>query len=123
MGSVNRDDHDAIVEELEGEIATLRRELELAREWIQDLQSGMYINCVYCGHRYGPDDEVPASMADVLKEHVSQCPKHPMSTLRARYEALRGAAEPIVRHGRFGQGTNEEWEALRTALADGEEEG
>jgi hypothetical protein len=42
----------------------------------------MYINCVYCGHRYGPDDEIPATMADVLKEHIAQCPKHPMSQLQ-----------------------------------------
>ena len=48
--------------------------------------AGMYINCVYCGHRYGPDSEVPAAMADVLKEHIEQCPKHPMSALKTRAE-------------------------------------
>ena len=58
----------------------------------------MYINCVYCGHRYGPSDEVPASMADVLKEHVEQCPQHPMSALRAKLDALVEAAEGYLDH-------------------------
>lgn len=69
-----------------------QREAERARmqEWVDDLQSGMYINCVYCGHRYGPADEVPSTMADVLKEHIERCPDHPMSKLR---EALLEAEE------------------------------
>ena len=60
--------------------------IEKQKRWIDDLQAGMYINCVYCGHRYGPEDEVPASMADVLKEHVESCPDHPMSKLKAELE-------------------------------------
>ncbi len=58
------------------------------RHWIDDLQSDMFINCVYCGHRYGPSDEVPASMADVLKEHIEQCPDHPMSELKTLLKDL-----------------------------------
>jgi len=49
----------------------------------------MYINCVYCGHRYGPQDKVPGSMAFTLKEHVKKCPKHPMAILYAVCEQLR----------------------------------
>ena len=56
-------------------------ELELRQAWVDDLQAGMYINCIYCGHRYGPDTEVTATMADILKEHIEQCPKHPMSEM------------------------------------------
>lgn len=67
------------------EVARLRR-------WIDDLQANCFINCVYCGHRYGPDDEVPASMADVLKEHVEQCPDHPMSHLKKKYGQLQAWA-------------------------------
>ena len=63
------------------------------KQWIDDLQSGMYINCVYCGHRYGPKDEVPATMADVLKEHIVQCPAHPMSHL---LKACRSAEEVLT---------------------------
>jgi hypothetical protein len=56
--------------------------------WVNDLQSGMYINCVYCGHRYGPKDDVPASMADVLKRHVEKCEKHPMSALKSQLHEM-----------------------------------
>ena len=78
------------------EVAELKR-------WVSDLQAGMYINCVYCGHRYGPDDEVPSTMADALKEHVERCPKHPMSKLRTklseaqreRDEARRQMHKPV----------------------------
>jgi len=62
--------------------APLRAEIERLTKWIADLQSGMYVNCVYCGHRYGPGETTPVSMADALKAHVEQCPKHPMSKLR-----------------------------------------
>ena len=54
-------------------------------QWIKDLQSGMYVNCVYCGHRYGPGETTPVSMADALKSHIEICPKHPMSALRAAF--------------------------------------
>lgn len=80
--------------ELREEVRRLNEEVDSYRQWIDDLQSGMYINCVYCGHRYGPDDEVPASMADVLKEHVEQCPKHPMSKLKKALEKI--ATDPCI---------------------------
>ena len=63
-------------------------EVERLKAWVNDCQAGMYINCVYCGHRYGPDDEVPATMADVLKAHIEQCPEHPMSALKAENTKL-----------------------------------
>lgn len=73
--------------------AVTKLEATLARykAWVSDLQAGTFINCVYCGHCYGPDDEVPAAMADVLKAHIEQCPEHPMSALKAElacYKAL-----------------------------------
>ena len=61
------------------------KEIERLQNWVNDCQSGMYINCVYCGYRYGPSsgpDEVPATMADVLKEHIEICPEHPMSFMK-----------------------------------------
>lgn len=69
-------------------IGELQEENERLKQWVDDLQSGMYINCVYCGHRYGPEDELPSSMADVLKEHVEQCPEHPMSRLKDRVKIV-----------------------------------
>lgn len=69
-------DHDhKMIQDKDAEIEELKR-------WVDDLQSGMYVNCVYCGHRYGPSDDVPVSMAEILKEHVESCPKHPMSRLK-----------------------------------------
>ena len=69
-------------------VERLEAESDELRQWINDLQAGMYINCVYCGHRYGPDDEIPATMAGALKEHVERCPKHPMSALKIEKERL-----------------------------------
>jgi len=72
-------------------------ELAELKQWIKDLQSGMYVNCVYCGHRYGPKETTPVSMADALKEHIEQCPKHPMSALKARAEKAEAALEHLFR--------------------------
>jgi hypothetical protein len=58
-------------------------QIERLRQHVADLQSGMWINCVYCGHRYGPGETTPVSMADALKAHIETCPEHPMSALRA----------------------------------------
>jgi len=52
------------------------------QQWVDDLQSGMYINCVYCGHRYWPKEDVVATMSDILKAHIEVCPKHPLAWLR-----------------------------------------
>ncbi len=77
--------------ELRSKLDKQRQRIERLQNWVNDLQAGMYINCVYCGHRYGPDDEVPATMADVLKEHISKCPEHPMSAQTQRIEQLEEA--------------------------------
>jgi hypothetical protein len=55
----------------------------------------MYINCVYCGHRYGPKDKVPATMADALKQHIEQCPSHPMSVLKKQNAEMRELIERV----------------------------
>jgi hypothetical protein len=56
-------------------------QVERLKQWVADLQSGMFVNCVYCGHRYGPGETAPVAMADALKAHVAVCPEHPMSGL------------------------------------------
>lgn len=70
-------------------IDAMQADIDRLQQWVNDLQSGMYINCVYCGHRYGPESEVPSTMADVLKEHIAQCPQHPLSEARAETASLR----------------------------------
>jgi hypothetical protein len=66
----------------------LRENVRGLSQWVSDLQSGMYVNCVYCGHRYGPDPGTPVALADVLKDHIAQCPKHPLSIMIKRCEHL-----------------------------------
>ncbi len=63
-------------------IQALQEENERLRRWVIDLQDKTWVTCVYCGHRYGPKGSTPTCLADVLKEHVSKCPYHPMSELR-----------------------------------------
>lgn len=58
------------------------------RGWVNDLQSGCFINCVYCGHRYGPDSEVRETMQQVLYDHIEKCPDHPLSAARKKIEDL-----------------------------------
>lgn len=66
-------------------LESLALEIKRQKQWINDLQSGMYINCVYCGHRYGPKNETPSSMADVLKDHIEKCQSHPMFQLKKEF--------------------------------------
>ena len=83
------DHYEAEIAALETKVRRLEGENEGFVQWVNDLHSGMYINCVYCGHRYGPSKDTPVSMADVLKAHVEKCPKHPMSQLKAENEILK----------------------------------
>ena len=79
------------------ELITENKRLET---WVNDLQSGMYINCVYCGHRYGPKDKVACSMRDVLKQHIEKCPVHPLSAAKEQIAALTtelGTVKEILR--------------------------
>ena len=69
-------------------IVSLQEENKKLLQWVADLQSGMYVNCVYCGHRYGTQKDTPVSMAEVLKQHIEQCPQHPLSQARAEIALL-----------------------------------
>lgn len=71
------------------ECEELKRNNTRLQAWVNDLHSGMFINCVYCGHRYGPDPGTPVSMSDVLKAHIETCPEHPMSKLKADNTRLK----------------------------------
>jgi polyhydroxyalkanoate synthesis regulator phasin len=74
--------------------ASTQAENDRLRQWVADLQSGLYVNCVYCGHRYGPGETTPVRMADALKAHIEQCQAHPMSALKTEIDRLR----KYVRH-------------------------
>jgi hypothetical protein len=71
------------------------KDIDRLNKWVSDLHSGMYVNCVYCGHRYGPNPGTPVAMADVLKEHIAKCPEHPLSKANARLAALATALNEI----------------------------
>lgn len=101
-------------------------EIARLKQWIDDLQSGMYINCVYCGHRYGPGETTPVTMADALKAHIEVCPEHPMSKLKSEVEkletkriALRKALMPFkyaaARDGNVLLASDEDMLYVRTA--------
>lgn len=69
-------------------IINLQKENKRLQKWVNDLQSGLSVNCVYCGHNYGPSETTPVSMATVLKQHIEQCPQHPMSKLKAKLNEI-----------------------------------
>ena len=79
---------------------------EQLEQWIDDLQSGMYINCVYCGHRYGPNSgpstkKFNITMRKALEEHISSCPKHPLSAAKAEITVLKESVESWKREYRL----------------------
>jgi len=85
-----------VLQEGDLKLADLETENEKLRQWVKDLQSAMYINCVYCGHRYGPKGDTPVAMADVLKDHIELCSKHPMSKLKADNKALKDKIRKVL---------------------------
>jgi hypothetical protein len=95
-GTEPLDEAAALIEQDGIELARLAAENKQLRDWKDDLHAGMYINCVYCGHRYGPDDEVPATMAQALYDHIQQCPEHPLSHASARIAALEAALRELL---------------------------
>lgn len=85
------------LEEKDEEISRLNGEIRRLQNWVNDLQSGMFINCAYCGHRYGPDDEVGVTMQEALYEHIKECPKHPLSkTKNAAQQAITVLREALI---------------------------
>lgn len=64
------------------------QETERLQRWVDDLQSGLWINCVYCGHRYGPGDTTAPTMREALYRHVAACEKHPLAQERKKSQEL-----------------------------------
>lgn len=95
-------------------IALANGEIDRLRRWVDDLQSGMYVNCVYCGHRYGPGETTPVTMADALKAHIEECPRHPMGALRAEIRRLR---TDLVHTEQDAEALRSQVGSLRAALA------
>lgn len=66
----------------------IRKEIKRLEKWVADLQSDKYINCVYCGHRYGPIEETEQTQQEILYAHIQQCPEHPLSKAQKRIDEL-----------------------------------
>ena len=79
------------------ELSNLNDENDDLRKWIADLQAGQYVNCVYCGHRYGPEKDTPVTQAEILYAHITKCPKHPMSKI------VRVGTATIIHHCKTNQ--------------------
>ena len=60
------------------EIAELRTEIMRLNKFCDDLQEKIYVNCAYCGHRYGPRHTTKRAMTDLIKDHIRQCKRHPL---------------------------------------------
>lgn len=69
-------------------LETPEAKIERLETWIKDLLGDKTVNCVYCGHAYGPDPGTPVAMAEVLERHIEACPDHPLAKLRARLPEL-----------------------------------
>jgi len=72
--------HNLAVQDLQDEVSTLM-------QWVGDLQTGLYVNCIYCGHRYPP--ETPDVRDQALYNHIKECQHHPLSKALAQIEELR----------------------------------
>jgi hypothetical protein len=112
--------------DLNNHVACLEQDRDELEIWVEDLQSEKYVNCVYCGHRYGPalcekcdgsgmekirpdhmPDEIctwcngtgrgaPVAMADMLTAHVERCPKHPLALMRKALDEVGLMAKNAV---------------------------
>jgi hypothetical protein len=71
-------------------VAALNEENARLAAWVRDLQSGMHLNCVYCGYRAEP------ATSDVLHDHILTCDKHPAAVLRAEITRLTQERDSAV---------------------------
>lgn len=90
-------DATATIQEMQKRIDATVLEANWLQRWVGDLQAKTFVNCVYCGHRYGPSETTPVSMADALKLHIEACPKHPMAAYRRKAEAFDAIASQVDR--------------------------
>jgi len=88
------------------------KKIKQLKDWISDLQSGMYVNCVYCGHRFKPNPEAFPSQAEVLREHMEKCPEHPLFKAKQTIERLGKEKEWLkneIGYELRGYGKSDDW--------------
>ncbi len=72
------------------------KEIKELDKWIDDLQAGMYINCVYCGHRFKSNPEIYPTMQEVLHEHMENCSKHPLFKANQELKRLNNTINTLI---------------------------
>ena len=76
------------------------------------MEDGRILTCVYCGQEYPQD--TPAWGAQVLTDHIRECPKHPMRKAEADIATLRAALVGLV--GADGKAELEQMEAALRSM-------
>lgn len=94
------------------------------RRWIEDLQSGQWVNCVFCGHRYIPREASPTDPTALLRSHIASCAKHPLHETREALLELYAWAHELQRFAHHmpdgGAAMQESIDRAKRALADTE---
>jgi len=92
------------LQESHAEVERLRARVAELELHVSDLQSGMWINCVYCGHRYGPRDTTapiipgaPATMGEALTRHIATCHRHPLKAALDRVSELEALVAALAK--------------------------
>lgn len=79
------------VEQLEKK---LKSEILRYDAWIEDILSEKYVNCAYCGHRYGKEND--SANMEAVRKHVENCSKHPMAKEKERADKAEALARELV---------------------------
>lgn len=79
--------------------AEAKAELASAQAWIERLQDGRTLTCVYCGHEYSPG--TPAHGVGALTEHIKVCPRHPMRAYHDIFVKVKEVCDTHFNDSRF----------------------
>lgn len=74
-----------------------------------EMEDKKLITCVYCGHEY--PDQTPTHGAQVLKDHIKVCEKHPMREAEEKIKILWNALSGLI-----GAKTKEELQQMETMM-------
>ena len=83
-----------VIKELKDENIEKAEEIKTLKGWINGLPQ-LYVNCVYCGHRFKPNPEVFPSQTDVVREHMEKCSKHPLFQANQKIKELKKVIEEL----------------------------
>lgn len=70
------------------DIKKLKKDNERLQKWVKKYQPHFFAKCSLCGHPYWPVNDVPDNPTELLKDHIENCPEHPMSALKRKNEQI-----------------------------------